>query len=175
MYKVLEIDGKEYKLEYTMEAALYEECIEKLVLFMEKAFGGMEAVDFVDSTNEQLLEKQERAIKKGIAGISNIPAVTLSVFYAGLLEHHGTGKNGDKSIRSKDDAKDLLGAYIEAHSDDGTGNFYDLLMICLDQMREDGFFKKIGLDKMMGLAENQATSSNRAQRRAKKSATETQS
>lgn len=174
MYKVLEIGGKEYKLEYQMEAALYDECIERLISFMEKAFGGMDTDENADLTDEEIAERQERAMKKGIAGISNIPAVTLCVFYAGLLEHHGTGKNGDKSIRSKEDAKDVLRTYLEEHEEDGTGNFYDLLMICVNQMGEDGFFKRIGLEKMMGLDANQTTSLNRAQRRVKKKATETQ-
>lgn len=173
MYNLLTIGGKEYKLEYTMEAALYDEGIEKLVSFMEKAFGGMDADDNGDMTDEEIIEKQERAMKKGIAGISNIPAVTLSVFYAGLLEHHGTGKNGDRSVRSKEDAKDVLRAYLEDHENDGTGNFYDLLMICINQMGEDGFFKRIGLEKMMNMAVS-PTSLNRAQRRAKKKAIETE-
>ena len=174
MYNLLTIGGKEYKLEYTMEAALYDEGIEKLVSFMEKAFGGMDADENADMSDEEAAERQERAMKKGIAGISNIPAVTLSVFYAGLLEHHGTGKNGDRSIRSKEDAKDVLRTYLEEHEEDGTGNFYDLLMICVNQMGEDGFFKRIGLEKMMGIAESQTASLNRAQRRAKKKVTETQ-
>lgn len=174
MYKVLTIGGKEYKLEYQMEAALYDECIERLITFMEKAFGGINTDDNSDMTDEEIAEKHERAMKKGIAGISNIPAVTLCVFYAGLLEHHGTGKNGDRSVRSKEDAKDLLRTYLEEHEEDGTGNFYDLLMICMNQMGEDGFFKRIGLEKMMGMAASQTTSLNRAQRRAKKKVTETQ-
>lgn len=174
MYNLLTIGGKEYKLEYTMEAALYDEGIEKLVSFMEKAFGGIDTDDNSDMSDEEIAQKQERAMKKGIAGISNIPAVTLSVFYAGLLEHHGTGKNGDRSIRSKEDAKDVLRAYLEEHEEDGTGNFYDLLMICVNQMGEDGFFRRIGLEKMMGQAAS-PTSLNRAQRRAKKKVTEIQS
>ena len=174
MYKVLTIGGKEYKLEYTMEAALYDEGIEKLVSFMEKAFGGMDMDENADMTDEKVAMKQERALKKGISGISNLPAAALAIFYAGLLEHHGTGKNGDKSIRSKEDAKDVLRAYLEEHEEDGTGNFYDLLMICVNQMGEDGFFKRIGLEKMMGMAESQTASLNRAQRRTKKKVIETQ-
>lgn len=147
MYKVLTVNGKDYKLEYTIEASLYDECIEKLVSFFEKAFGAMDADDEDES-------KRETAIRKSISGISNIPATTLSVFYAGLLEHHGTGRNGDKSVRSKEDAKDIIRSYFEEHDEDGTGNYYDLLMICVNQMGDDGFFKRIGLERMTSQAAN---------------------
>ena len=33
MYKVLMIDGKEYKLEFSIEASLYNDCIEKIKIY----------------------------------------------------------------------------------------------------------------------------------------------
>ena len=34
MYRVLEVSGVPYRIEYTIEAALYEECIETVTNFM---------------------------------------------------------------------------------------------------------------------------------------------
>ena len=42
MYKILEIGGKEYKLEYTIEASLYDECVERLIKFLGKTLGAAE-------------------------------------------------------------------------------------------------------------------------------------
>ena len=68
------------------------------------------------------------------------------------------------------DAKKIAKQYIQEHSEDGTGNFYDLFTICLNQMAEDDFFVRTGLNKIMSQAMNTEESSepkpNRAQRRA---------
>ena len=42
MYKTLTIGGKDYKLEYTIEASLYGDCIEKLITFISKTAGATE-------------------------------------------------------------------------------------------------------------------------------------
>lgn len=160
MYKVLNIGSQEYKLEYTIEASLCEECTEKLIYFLGNTIGSTQVL-----TDEMTDEEKEKAtttiIKNSISGISNLPQTALSIFYAGLLEHHGP--SGDNTIRSKQDAKELVKTYFREHEEDGTDNFYDLLMICLEQMGEDGFFKRTGLEKM--LAQNEETpNKNRAKR-----------
>lgn len=164
MYKVLNIGGQDYKLEYTIEASLCEECTEKLIYFLGNTIGSTQVL-----TDEMTDEEKEKAtttiIKNSISGISNLPQTALSIFYAGLLEHHGP--SGNNTIRSKQDAKDLVKTYFKEHEEDGTDNFYDLLMICLEQMGEDGFFKRTGLEKMMAQSEDETvTKKNRAQRRA---------
>lgn len=164
MYKTLNIGGKEYKLEYTIEASLCDECTEKLIYFLSNTIGAANVEEITDDMEEAQKEKIiETVIKSGISGISNLPQTAFTIFYAGLLEHHGP--SGDNTIRSKQDAKNLVRTYFKDHEEDGTDNFYDLLTICLNQMGEDGFFKRTGLEKMMA----QSTASpkkNRAQRRA---------
>lgn len=125
--KVLNIGGKEYKIEFTIEASLYNECTEKTTMLMQ-----------------QLAEAQKGGeTKELIKSIADIPQTTLTMFYAGLLEHHG--QDGDATVTSKKDAKVLVRQYFEEQKEEGTGNFYDLLGMLMEQMGEDGFFDQIGL------------------------------
>lgn len=145
----LTIGGKKYRFTYTVDASLCEECVEKTTSLMMQV--GM--------------AQDEQDLKKMLSGISNIPVTALSMFYAGLLEHHGTGRDGDKSIRSKDDAVDLIKQYFAENPEDENANFYGLLTMILEQMGEDGFFKVIGLETIFKQAEA-IPQPNRAQRRA---------
>lgn len=122
MYKVIKIDGTDYKLEYSFEAALYEDCTEAVLNIFNLMSDG---------------DSPESIIK----GMSNVPQTAITLFYAGLLEHHGD------EVRSIADAKKLAIAHIK--SMDGDGSFYGLLKECIDQMGEDGFFKLVGLDELM--------------------------
>ena len=61
--------------------------------------------------------------------------------------------------RQMHDAKKIAKQYIQEHSEDGTGNFYDLFTICLNQMAEDDFFVRTGLNKIMSQAMNTEESS----------------
>ena len=60
MYKVLKIGGKDYKLEYTVEASLYDDCVSSVTSLM---VGISESEDKND-------------IKKLVKQISNIPKTT---------------------------------------------------------------------------------------------------
>ena len=131
MYKILPIGGKEYKLEYTVEASLYDDCIEKLITFLGNTVGSAAELNIPENaTQEESEAVRQRFVKQSIAGISNLPATALSVFYAGLLEH-------------------LVKQYFNDHIEDGTDTFYDIILICLEQMGEDGFFKRTGLEKLV--------------------------
>lgn len=72
MYKLLKIGNKEYKLEYSIEASLYDECVKSVMNTLLATSGG------VDKTPEEM-----------ISGMANIPNTALTVFYAGLLQYHG--------------------------------------------------------------------------------------
>lgn len=72
MYKLLKIGNKEYKLEYNIEASLYDECVKSVMNTLLATSGG------VDKTPEEM-----------ISGMANIPNTALTVFYAGLLQYHG--------------------------------------------------------------------------------------
>ena len=128
--RILKIGDKDYKLEYTIEASLYDECTEKVT---EMMFSLAEA-------------QGKESIKEFVHSMKNIPQTTLTMFYAGLLEHHG--EDGDGTVLTKKDAKKLIKQYFEEHADDDTGNFYGIMGILMEQMGEDGFFKQIGLQQM---------------------------
>lgn len=125
--KELKIGNKVYKVEYTIEASLCNECTEKVTNLM---------------TGFAVAETED-AKKQFISTIADIPQTTLSMFYAGLLEHHG--EDADKSVCSKDDAKKLLKQYLSENK----SSFYELMEVLIEEMGEDGFFDLIGLTKMM--------------------------
>lgn len=125
MYKEIEIGGKEYKLEYSIEASLRSECVEsayKTGMLIGDAFEG----------------------DKMIAEISNLPTNAVSLLYGGLLEHHG--EDGDETVTSVKDARKLAKQYVKEHINDEGSVWVNLCLECLNQMTEDGFFKLIGLN-----------------------------
>lgn len=154
MYKIITIGGKEYKLEYTTEAALYADCVGSMV----SLFAGI----------QDAASKDE--LKKAIHEMANVPQVALTIFYAGLMEAHGTHPNGDKTVPDKDTAKQLLVQYIREHQGQEDGNFYGILSMCVEQMGEDGFFELTGIDAMLTKGTELMTKMNRQQRRATKKA-----
>ncbi len=149
MYKVLQIGGKDYKLEYSIEASLYADCTASLTGLM----------------TEIQIAGDSKDIKRIISELSNIPQTTLTIFYAGLMEHHGVHPDGDGSVPDIQTAKHLIARYLKEHSEDDIGNFFGIMQMCIEQMGEDGFFKLTGLEGMMNQF-NQTAKPNRATRRA---------
>lgn len=132
MYKVLNIGGQDYKLEFSIEASLYADCVSELTnILTDVGIAGI-----------------QKDVKMIISGISNVPKATLSMFYAGLLEAHGTHPDGDGKVPDINTAKKLITQYIKEHSEDGLGNFYNIMQMLIAQMEEDGFFKLIGLETL---------------------------
>lgn len=132
MYKVLNIGGQDYKLEYSIEASLYAECVASLTSLMSD----------IETAGD------ENDVKKALVGISNIPQTALTMFYAGLMEAHGTHSDGDGKVPDIQTAKRLVALYIKEHKEDETGNFYGIMQMCIEQMGEDGFFDLIGMTAM---------------------------
>lgn len=129
--KELKIGNKVYKIEYTIEASLCNECTEKVTNLM---------------TGFAVAETED-AKKQFISTIADIPQTTLSMFFAGLLEHHG--EDADRTVCNKEDAKKLLKQYLSENK----SSFYELMEVLLEEMGEDGFFDLIGLTKMMEKAQ----------------------
>lgn len=129
--KVLAIGGREYTFEFSIEASLYNECTEKVTNLMV----GIGAA------------QNEADIRNIIATISNVPQVAMTLFYAGLLEHHGL--SGDGTVKGMSDAKLLIKQYLSEHKDDDKGNFYSIMNEMIGCMGDDGFFELTGLSQMM--------------------------
>ena len=128
--KIITINSKEYTLEYTMEASLYKEGIEELTRYMMKM-------------DPSTLESPESII----SSIADLPHTVLTMFYAGLLEYHSD------EIKTEKHAKNLLKEYFAEHKEDETGNFYGMMGIIFDCMRDDGFFNQLGLTQMLATEE----------------------
>ena len=131
--KRITINNKEYIFEFTIEASLYDECTKSFMDTFVK--GGM-----VQGAAE--LNDVEAALDNLLDTIANLPQKTLTLFYAGLLEHHGV--EGDGSVQSKSDAKKLLAAYLK----ESNKSFRDVITEMTQLMADDHFFELIGLDKM---------------------------
>ena len=154
MYKVLTIGGNEYRLEYSIEASLYADCTAKLVEFLGAAYGSSEVAKHLGNVAEGDRASAVRSvIRESLQAVANIPDVAITLFYAGLLQYHGL--EGDKTVTSMRDAKSIVRQYFEDHKDDGEGDFYSIMQICIEQMGEDDFFRRVGLEKMFSPNQNQ--------------------
>ena len=137
--KILTINSKEYMFEFSIEASLYNECTEKVTSLMVGIGAAQDKED----------------IKEIVSTISNIPLVAMTLFYAGLMEHHGI--NGDKSVITMASAKELVKEYLSEHKEDGQGNFYAIMNEMIACMGDDGFFELTGLSQMMKGEDEEAT------------------
>lgn len=127
----IKIGNKNYKLEYTIEAALYKDCAETVINFMSN-------VANAENKNE---------IKEVLSATIDVPNTCMTCFYAGLLENHG------EEVTSLVDAKQLIKVWFKENQDNEKGNFYGLFMELLEIMGEDGFFKQLGLTQLVNEAE----------------------
>lgn len=123
--RTIKIGNKEYTIEYSIEASLYADCTEKVTHMFKNISGA----------------GSKEGIENFIKAMSDVPQTTLSMFHAGLLENE---KDWDMSK-----TKAVVKQYLSEHKEDGTGNFYSLMEILIEEMEKDGFFELIGLDKML--------------------------
>ena len=136
------IENKEYTIEFSIEATLYSECTEKVMDTMLSA--GVAQAE-VESDDLDAKEKTMTIADAFIKTVSDIPQKAITLFYAGLLEHHGT-ECGDGTVKSKNDAKRLVAAYMREN--EGT-TLYDIMSMMIEEMGKDHFFEKIGVDKVV--------------------------
>lgn len=120
MYKLITVGGKDYKIEYSIEASLYKDCADSV----------LSTIGAAESTDE----------KAQINAISSMPLTVLNMLHAGLLEHHGF--EGDGKVTTILDTKKILKEYMKENDTD----FDSVANMLLTQMSEDGFFKLLGLD-----------------------------
>ena len=128
------VEGKEYTLEYTFEAAENQKCVDA----MTDIFGGA-MMTKIDETKSEALQ-----IRDFLMTISDLPRMAMDMFYAGLLENHG--EDGDGTITSRLDAKRLYKNFCKENPEDAMAtSYYGLVTVISNQMEEDGFFKRTSL------------------------------
>lgn len=134
MYKTFTNDGKEYRLEYSLEA------------YMTKYIDGKgeyktHVAPLVELMN-RFNENEDDAAAQSAA--FNMPEVAVHAMYAGLMRWHGRGKHGDKTIVTYDDAAELCWELLEANPDDEyLGSWAGLIKMCVEQIEADGFFTRL--------------------------------
>lgn len=145
--KRITINGVEYTIEFSIEATLYNEVTESV---MDMFLSG-NIIQAVAEEGTDAIDKTEKALKQTFKEMADIPNKALTMFYAGLLEHHSD------EIRSKNDAKVLLATYLKEHKDDEEAlTLYDVMSDMLTEMGNDSFFDMIGVSKIMENATKEA-------------------
>ena len=134
------VNGKEYILEYTFEAAECHECIDAAM----DIFGGMMTAK-IDSKHSE-----EMQVRDFLMSLSDLPRMAMDMFYAGLLENHGTGPDGDGTITSRADARCLYKQFCKENPEDERAtSYYALCTSIAEQMEKDGFFKRTGMEDIL--------------------------
>lgn len=130
--KILNIGGKEYKLEFSFEAAEYKDVVQKMFNVLSGAYYVVKnSVDADDETSAKI------GFITGITEmVADIPNIVKTAFYAGLLEHHNL---------KEDEAKQLMRQYLKENKCSYNVLFEDI-KVC---MEEDGFFDLSGINEMI--------------------------
>lgn len=140
--KKLTINGKEYTLEYSFDAAEDRDCVQAMFKILSGAYVARRAVG-VDE-NDSI--GAGSAIIDGMSDqVTEIPHVVNVAFSVGLLENH-------EDI-TKEESKNLLRTYMKETKTSYMGMF-ELIRDC---MEEDGFFDLSGLTEMIQVMNNAAT------------------
>ena len=131
--KTIKIGDNLYTFEYSIEASLYPPCTELIMdTFINLGVGEAAAESQDVNTMVDTLKKT----------VSFMPTKTVSLFHAGLLEHHNFNEK---------ESKELLKQYLKE-----SGKAYpDVLSELMECLGEDNFFNLIGLNKMF--AKNEQT------------------
>lgn len=129
--------GRNWKLEYTFEAAHYQRCVEKAWDY----FSGAMALREAAAAEGKSQAEQQMGVMNGIINsMVAIPDLVLLFIYAGLIEHHG------REIKTEADARQWYKEYCLDYPETTDVEMLEKIRQC---MEDDGFFKRIGLDKML--------------------------
>lgn len=143
----INVKGKEYIIEYTFEAAYNKNCVD----ICWNHFSGMYMMKGATAgeLNEEDSENKIAIVDKMVEHMSEVPRMAIQLFYAGLIENHGD------EVKSLSDAKAIYKEFAKEHPDDPMSLEFGLMDAIKNQMEEDGFFKRIGLNQFMETMNNQ--------------------
>ena len=135
--KILTIGGKEYKVEFSFEAAEYKDCVDRVF----KIVSGSYLMKNGPSEDGEKVS-MATAIMDGTSDmVSDIPKIAVTVLFAGLLENN--------PVENEQAAKALFKQFVKENPDDERASFWGMYDFLRDCMEEDGFFKLTGLDKLV--------------------------
>lgn len=135
--KTLVINGNEYKLEYTFEAAEHKDTVQKMFKVLSGAYLMKKGVVVDEADEEKAKEAMVNAMIDGSAEmVSDVPHIVKSAFYAGLLENNP---------KSEEEAYSLMKEYMKENKISYRKLFEDIK----ECMEDDGFFDLSGLTEML--------------------------
>lgn len=135
----LTVSGKEYTVEYTFEAAHNKKCVDLCWNY----FTGAYAMSGVVESGMSEDEVKVNTVSRLIGSMSDIPQMVITLLYAGLIENH------EEEISSGKDARNLYKQFCKENPEDDLTSDFEMFNAIKNQMEEDGFFKRIGLEKFM--------------------------
>ncbi|MDT4377239.1 hypothetical protein RO787_28390 [Blautia coccoides] len=135
------VDGKEYMIEYTFEAAHNKKCVDLCWNYFSGAYMMKGAA--LDELGDSETVNKVATIDKMIDTMSDIPDMVITLLYAGLLEHH------EDEIQTGKDARNLYKRFCKENPDDERTSDFTMFEAIKAQMEEDGFFKRIGLENFL--------------------------
>lgn len=115
---------------------------------VEYAFEAAECKDFTTTLVNVLFDvAKKKTLDEVITDIVNTPETLSTMFYGGLLEHHG--EYGDKTIMRKEDVRPLLKQYLSEETDGKHNTYLSLMTLLLGEVAADKFIELIGLSEMI--------------------------
>lgn len=163
--KILTIGGKEYKVEFSFEAAEYKDCVDRVF----KVVSGSYIMKNGPSEEGEKISIAAAVMNGTSDMVSDIPKVAIVALYAGLLENN--------PVESEQAAKTLFKQFVKENPDDERASFWGMYNFLRDCMEEDGFFKLTGMDKVIGklneAAEDQKSKSGKTPQDHKRKSTST--
>lgn len=134
--KEITVNGNDYKLEFSFEAAERKDFVSMMFRIVSGAALLEDAADMENPTPKDM-------INGTINMVSDIPHICRTGFFVGLMENNPL---------SETEAKALMKSYMKENKI-GYADLYEDLRKC---MEEDGFFELSGITKMLNqMAENQ--------------------
>lgn len=151
--KTIEINGKEYVLEYSFAAVEHKGTVQKMFNIVSGAYL-VKDVPFDEKEGDENNKEEtgKNAVESMINGVgemfAEVPHIVKTAFYSGLLENH--------SDITEDEAYQLMKQYMKENKISFSKLFEDIK----ECMENDGFFDLSGLNEMMenvaqGIAEKQ--------------------
>ena len=130
------VNGKDYKLEFSFEAAERRS-------FVSMMFRIVSGAALLDGAEDMENPTPKDLINGSINMVSDIPHICRTGFFVGLMENNPLPEA---------EAKDLMKSYMKENKI-GYADLYEDLRKC---MEEDGFFELSGITKMLTqMSENQ--------------------
>ena len=102
--KTINVNSKQYVLEFTFEAAMHEACVENVI-------GLIDGMAIAQANND---------VNGYVSGIAKAPKTVINMMYAGLLEHHGNEIKTVKNLITRNSSYSLeeveVGVWVDGET-----------------------------------------------------------